>query len=324
MHDLHASARVLVTGGTGFVGRSLLRWLGTRPAADRPRLTLLSRDPESFCRRFPELATGVEWLRGDVGSFTAPEGTFTHVLHGATETTMEAAARPDELVRGIVEGTRRVLEVTERCGASRLLYLSSGAVYGPQPEEMAEIPEDYSGAPSPTDASAAYGRAKRVAETLCLDWATRSGRTAVLARLFAFVGEDLPLDAHYAIGNFIGDALARRPIMVRGDGTPVRSYLSASCLAEWLWTMLERAPSGAFNVGSDEAIDMAHLARLVVDVVSPGLEVTVARARPDYVGRRRYVPSIAKAKAALGLRVRLPLAEAIRVVADWHRAKPGR
>lgn len=276
-------------------------------------------------KRFPELAVGLDWIQGDVGDFRPPPGRFTHVLHGATDTTMDAAARPEELTRAIVEGTRHVLATADACGATRVLFLSSGAVYGPQPEHLEEIPETYEGAPPEADAAAAYGRAKRVAERLCVDWSEKPGRAAVIARLFAFVGEDLPLDGHFAIGNFIRDALAGGPISVRGDGTPVRAYLSGSCLSEWLWTLLERGPGGrAFNVGSDEAVDMAHLARLVADVVAPGTEVRVARARPDYAGRLRYVPSIARARAELGLEVRVPLAEAIGAVAAWHRDRAAR
>lgn len=320
MAPLDATARVLMTGGTGFVGKSLLRWLGQRPRSTWPRLTLLSRSPEAFTRRFPQLSEGLEWLRGDVAAFSSPRGTFTHVLHGATDTSVDAASQPEALTHAIVEGTRHVLSVAEVCGAERVLFLSSGAVYGPQPEHLEELPESYEGAPAEHDPAAAYGRAKRLAERLCFEWAERTGRAAVVARLFAFVGVDLPIDAHFAIGNFIRDALAGGPIAVQGDGTPVRSYLSAPCLSEWLWTMLARAPSGrAFNVGSNEAIDMAHLARLVADVVAPGAEVRVARARADYAGRRRYVPSIIRASSELGLSVRVPLAEAVRAVATWHR-----
>jgi dTDP-glucose 4,6-dehydratase len=311
--------RLLVTGGTGFVGRSLLRWLAA-PGRPRVRPTLLSRDPARFRARFPALAAGVELLAGDVRRFEAPPGGFTHVLHGATDTGAEAHAHPEVIRETILEGTRRVLEVAQAVGAGRVLLLSSGAAYGPQPAELDALPETYQGALDPADPGTSYGRAKREAEALCAAW-TAPGHSASVGRLFAFVGPDLPLDAHFAIGNFLQDALAGRPIEVRGDGSPVRTYLDQDELAGWLWALLHRgAPGRVYNVGSDEAVDMAGLARLVAEVVQPGLEVRIARARADYAGRQRYVPSLARVRAELGLEVRVPLREALRRTAAWHRA----
>jgi len=74
----------------------------------------------------------------------------------------------------------------------------------------------------------------------------------VVARCFAFVGADLPLNVHFAIGNFIRDALTADALTVSGDGTPLRTYLDQSDLAHWLFTMLERGRSGEdYNVSSD-------------------------------------------------------------------------
>jgi len=312
--------RLLVTGGTGFVGRSLLRWLaasGGALAALRP--TLLTRDPHHFRARHPELAARVELVAGDVRTFAVPPGGYSHVLHGATDTSPQAHAHPEVIRETILQGTRQVLEAAGRAGARRLLFLSSGAVYGPQPAHLAQLPEEFEGALDPQDPGTSYGRAKQEAEALCQAW-TAPGRSASVARLFAFVGPDLPLDQHFAVGNFLRDALAGRPIEVKGDGTPVRTYLFQEDLAEWTWALLQRgAPGRAYNVGSDQAVDMAALARLVVEVVHPGLEVRVARARADYGGRHRYVPSVQRVKAELGLEVRVGLREALRRTAAAHR-----
>ena len=142
--------------------------------------------------------------------------------------------------------------------AKSFLFTSSGAVYGRQPENVSHIPENYVGGPDWLDANAAYAEGKRDSEQMCSLYARESGIDFVLARCFAFVGPHLPLDQHFAIGNFIADALAGRNIAVRGDGTPMRSYLYGADLAIWLWTMLLRDSAAGtnphvFNVGSGEA-----------------------------------------------------------------------
>lgn len=322
---LTPSSRLLVTGGTGFVGRSLLRWLAD-PAhgLDALRPTVLTRNARAFRARWPDLAARVDLLEGDVRSFAPPAGPFTHVVHAAMEThaSAHAADRSAELRATIVEGTRHALEVATAVGAKRFLYLSSGAAYGPQPADRASLPEDFE---APLDAAVAantHGLGKREAEALCAAWSS-GGRVACSARLFAFLGPDLPLDQHFAIGNFLRDALAGRPIEVKGDGTPLRTYLDASDLSEWLVTLLGRgAPGRVYNVGSDEVVDMAGLARLVAEVVAPGLEVRIANARRDDAARHRYVPAITRARDELGLTVKVPLRECILRAAAWHRAHP--
>jgi dTDP-glucose 4,6-dehydratase len=108
-------------------------------------------------------------------------------------------------------------------------------------------------------------------------------------------------------------------ITVNGDGSPVRSYLDQTDLAQWLLVILERGRAGqAYNVGSDQARTIAELAHLVRDLLAPGKAVQVQKRAVDGL-RNRYVPSIKKAFEELGLQVTVPLADAIRVAAAAHR-----
>ena len=142
-----------------------------------------------------------------------------------------------------------------------------------------------------------------------------------IARCFAFVGPHLPLDANYAIGNFIRDALRGGPIQVQGDGTPWRSYLYAADLAVWLWTLLFRGPAAEpVNVGSDQAVSIAQLAHRVQTLLAPGAEVIILQEPKADVQATRYVPSIERARA-LGLETWIDLDEAILRTAAWHRTK---
>lgn len=318
-------ARLFVTGGTGFVGR----WLMALLDHARARAGLgfeavaLSRDSSVFRARHPEIAAR-RWLSfvdDDARDFRFPHGAFTHVIHAATDTSVEADRRPTELADTIVEGTRRALAFAGASGARRFLYVSSGAVYGATPPGVERLREDHAGAPDPLDPRAAYGNSKRFAETLC-GLASRAGAfDAVVARVFAAVGPGLPLDAHFAVGNFVRDAMAGRDIVVLGDGTPLRSYLYAADLAAWLVALLvEGEPNAAYNVGSDEAVSIADLAAAAQRALGGRAGVTILGKPSSGAPRGRYVPDIERARAGLGLDAWTPLDEAIRRTAE-HEAR---
>lgn len=322
--EILRGARLFVTGGTGFFGRWLLAVLARAHEAYDISATVLTRDPDAFRNACPDLADhpAIALVRGDVRWFEFPKGRFTHVVHAATDTSAAADADAANLIDSIVGGTARVLEFASAAGASRLLYVSSGAVYGPQPADLERIPEAYAGAGDPLDPRQAYGQAKRMAEQMCACASTRGALQVVVARAFAFVGPGLPLDGHFAVGNFIRDAVAGREIVVSGDGTPLRAYLYAGDLSAWLLTLLTQGEAGtAYNVGSDEAVSIADLAQRVARL-APGAGVTIKGAPTPGAPRARYVPAIDKARK-LGLDVWTSLDEAILRTVDFARRHEG-
>ncbi len=318
--------RLFVTGGTGFIGTWLLEtfaWANARLSLGS-RLVALTRDPSVFAARAPHLAAdpAIELLQGDVRNYQRPSGSFSHVIHGATASSAVLNdERPLEMLETIVDGTRRTLEVAETVGAERVLLLSSGAVYGRQPASLAHVPEEHLGGPDPLDAANAYGEGKRAAELLAGIWARRGRLVPVIARCFAFVGPHLPLDAHFAIGNFINDALHKRPIRLHGDGAPWRSYLYTADLAVWLWTALVRGAAGrAYNVGSEHGMPLWQTAHLVHEVLrAEGAGPPIRAREPDPAApASRYVPSTARARHELGVAEWIGLEEAIRRTWAWH------
>jgi dTDP-glucose 4,6-dehydratase len=316
--------QLFLTGCTGFFGCWLLESFlyANRALALGASVVALTRSPKRFHERAPHLANdpAVHLLPGDICSFTFPDGIFQYVIHAATDTSSQAAERPAILLSSILDGTRRVLDFAATHGTRRLLFASSGAVYGAQPPEITHIPETYLGGPDWLKPLAAYGEGKRAAELMTLLHAHQTGIECVIARCFAFVGPHLPLDQHFAIGNFIRDAMQGSPIRINGDGTPIRSYLYASDLAAWLWTLVFRAPSGeAYNVGSDKEISIADLARTVVEVLGMSSEVQIRREVIPGMPPAQYVPATDKARKQLGLLVRVSLRDAIRYTAEWHR-----
>ena len=219
----------------------------------------------------------------------------------------------------IVDGMCNVLEVAASASRPRLLFTSSGAVYGRQPPDVPGLTEDHEPGVEALADLGAYHRGKREAERLG-EAAVAAGDTEVVTgRLFAFAGPYLPIDAHFAVGNFIRDALDGGPVVVGGDGTPFRSYQYAADLVVWLLALLVRGESGrAYNVGSDEAVDIATLARTVaaeVGDVPVEISGTPNPSRPA----ERYVPDCSRARTELGLANAVALDEAIRRTAVWHR-----
>ena len=303
--------RIFVTGGTGFFGKSVLERRVAVPGSSADRYTILSRDPEAFRRANPRFAglPGVDWVKGDVRDFAFPDGPFDAIVHAATSavTTLSDA----EQTSVILDGARHVAAFAKACGCHTVLFTSSGAVYGPQ---TAPVSED-----APCRPATAYGKGKLAAERLLLD----AGLDVKIARCFAFTGPFLNRDIHYAVGNFVRDALAGRPIVIQGDGTPRRSYLFADDLVDWLFAILERGETGRpYNVGSDRAVSIQELAETVARVLGPGTSpvphLRMPRSLVKVMGRPTgappsvYVPVVERAKRELGLSVTVPLDAAIR------------
>lgn len=316
-------ARVFLTGGTGFFGCWLLEtllWANDRRALNAS-VVVLTRSAAGFRARVPRLAghPAVTLQEGDVRTFAFMDGAFSHVVHAAVDAS-PPVTHADRLhvFDIIVEGTRRALEFAHRSGAGRFLLTSSGGVYGRQPADVTHMREEHAGGPDPADARHAGAEAKRAAETLCAVHGD-GHLQATIARCFAFVGPYLPLDAHLAAGNFIGDGLRGGPIRVTGDGTPHRSYLYASDLAIWLWTILLRGQTARpYNVGSAEAVTIADLAHLVANAFTPPMPVSIAGTAVPGARTDRYVPAVTRAETELGLRQTVSLPDGIRRTVGWH------
>ena len=317
--------RIFLTGGTGFIGCWLLDsfgWARERLGLDL-EVVVLTRDPAVFVAKEPRLAAlpGVTLVQGDVRNFAFPPGRFTHVIHAATAASAQLNTEsPLVMIDTIVEGTRRVLDFAVHSGAKVFLHTSSGGVYGRQPADVVGLAEDYLGAPDPFDPWSAYGEAKRMAELLGTIYARQHALQHKVARIFALVGPRLPLDIHYAMGNFIRDAMRGGPIRIGGDGTPYRSYLYAGDLVAWLWTILVRGrPDRPYNCGSDHAVSIAETARAVREALQLSCEIDIARqALPGQPGSR-YIPAIKRVAEELNLRPRVDLLAGIRRTAAWYR-----
>ena len=305
-NDGRAALGLFITGGTGFFGKSMLDYRLRHPEWKwaQAEWTVLSRSPERFAASFPRLAKqpGVSFVAGDVRDFAFPQGRFDAIIHAATSAVTTLS--DGEMTSVIVDGARHVADFAKAAGCRTVLFTSSGAVYGPRTSPACE---DDDCAPSN-----AYGIGKLAVERSLID----SGLDVKIARCFAFAGPHLNRTIHFAIGNFIQNCLDGKPIVINGDGTPLRSYLYADDLVEWLFAILERGETGRpYNVGSDRSVSIRELAETVRRVLVGDGEIVVKGVPAPGARPSVYVPSIDRARRELGLSVKVPLEQAIRCTA---------
>ena len=319
-------ARLFVTGGTGFVGGWLLEVVvhANEVLGSGIEILALTRNPDRATARSPHVfgAPDVKLVAGDVTSFDMKLGDIDLCIHAAADAADSAGAADELRVFDVaVTGTRRVLDLAAASGASRVLVISSGAVYGKQPPTLARMPEDFPGAPGTLDADTAYAQGKRAAEWLGCAHARMSGIAVTIARIFALVGPNLPFDGPFAAGNFIRDALNGRAIEIRGDGRAIRSYLYTADACVWLLRILmSGASQQAYNVGSEQELSIAELAQRVVRANGTDLPIKVCQVPDPHTPAPRYVPDTAKARGELGLAEYTSLDAALLKTIKWNRA----
>lgn len=315
--DFVSRSNIFITGATGFFGKWLLESFVflNRKLNLNSSLYVLSRDPKSFLEKykFYEDEKNIIWIKGDIMTFEFPSQKIDYIIHAATDA--DATLNNDSpllMLDTITEGTRRVLKFAQNQPELKAFLLtSSGAIYGKQPENVARIRENDSFYIDINHPNSAYSEGKRLAELYCSIFAEHYNIPVKIARCFAFVGPYLPLDKHFAIGNFIRDGLSSQNITIKGDGSPLRSYMYATDLTIWLWTILLKGDKGdVYNVGSDKAISIKELAMLIAGYF-PEISVDILNQAHPTDRNQNYVPDVTKFKKKFNLSPKINLEEAI-------------
>lgn len=317
------NSRIFITGGTGYIGKWFLECLcaANRELNLRLEIFVLSRDGAKFTRQFPHLAcdSSVSLIHGDVRNFTLDVGEITHVIHAATD--VVAVNPPLDVFDVTVFGTRRVLEYCRKMRIQDALLLSSGAVYGVFPSGLDRANESMPCVLDFEKPGATYGLGKIASEWLCNRFSQEYGVACKTARIFAQVGPYLSLDAQFAAGNFIRDAIKSKSIVIKGDGASIRSYMYPTDLIVWLIKILLNGQVGkAYNVGSDDRISIRGLAEEVLNVMeNDNLDIKVLGHSSSGLAPEVYVPDISLAHAELGLSIEVSLRESLKRTIDWYR-----
>jgi dTDP-glucose 4,6-dehydratase len=316
--------KIFITGGTGFFGIWILETLAWANAKLNLNIeaVALTRNIANFKKKALHIVNSksFSFIEDDVKNFKFPKQKFNYIIHAATDFHMENSKKSSLIIFDtIVEGTRRVLDFSVQCGADKILYISSGAVYGKQPSGISHISEEYTGAPDLTLSDSAYAEGKRSAEMLCTLYSSTYDLSIKIARCFAFVGPHLQLDENFAIGNFLSSLLKNQKIVIHGNGTPVRSYMYAADLVIWLITILIKGKNCyPYNVGSGEEISIETLAKTIAGFSKKPLAVKIKIKKSNSYKIDRYVPSTQRARKELGLKQHIRLSDGILKTIKFH------
>ena len=312
--------RILLTGATGFIGKSLLESLLWLDGIENLNLEILSisRNPEIFFRNYPHFLSHSKFklFAGDICDDLSGLGLgfIDLTIHAATD--VVGHADPLLLMKSCINGTENILKVAKESGCQKFLLLSSGAVYGRQPSHIAHLSEAFIAGLHLANSESAYPLGKQVAEWLAQQF-NGDQMEVKIARCFAFVGPYLPLDKHFAIGNFIKSAILGHDIQILGDGTPLRTYLYTSDLCFQLLKILIDAEAGSiWNVGGGEAVTIKRLAEIVCEELNANINIKVHTPPAEFI--EKYVPDLTKIRSQLCVTSPIELREAINKTAEWN------
>ena len=323
--DRLRNKKLLLTGGTGFVGKWILDVFlhANRKRNLSAKVVLVSRDPDLFLSKFPMLKKfeEIHWIKKDIRQLSYKDvGSCSFAIHATTAFGDNASS--EDIFDTCVVGMRNVIDIMKSSkGLKRMLFLSSGAVYGPIPSTIKYVSEDLKVTRRLPKILSAYAKGKRESENQCLSCIKdQKELEIVIARCFAFVGPHLPLNKHFAIGNFIDSALRDNDILIRGDGSPCRSYLYAADLTHWLWVLLFDGVSGRpYNVGSAKSISINELAHQVNKTLKGSKKILVSKKTIKGMQPEIYVPSTKRIQSEFALKPTVSLEEAILKTANWAK-----
>jgi nucleoside-diphosphate-sugar epimerase len=317
------NTQVLITGGTGFIGKWILSFFIRLKIHSDVQVFVLTRDKKKFFNRYPYFNSSHEiyFVEGDITCFKTPTNvSFDYIIHAAADVVKQNT--DIDILNQNIEGSANLLKniVLSKSKNARILFLSSGAVYGPLINEYSGVDEKSSDLNC--DALGPYGKGKLEAEKLCQQFQKDNPSCSLaIARCFAFSGPLLPLDAQFAFGNFIRYALNKENIIIKGDGTPMRSYQYPTDLLRWLIILLLEVKSfDIVNVGGDQFVSIMDLASEIKNLTSESIDVIIEkRSKPTQVNT--YLPNLNKAKIKYNLINKVSLKDSIIRTFEWNKAK---
>jgi nucleoside-diphosphate-sugar epimerase len=316
-----SACRILVTGGSGFIGSGLVKALVR--AGNRVRV--LDDNSRGCPRRLEGVAADIEFIAGDVRdaeAVAAAAAGVDEVHHLAFVNGTEFFYKAPELVLDVgVRGMINVIDACRRHHIGTLLLASSSEVYQTPPT----IPTDESvplAVPDPLNPRYSYGAGKLISEIMAINFGRKFFQRALIFRPHNVYGPDMGFE--HVIPQFalrLHTLAARHPsgrlrFDIQGTGEDTRSFCFIDDLVAGILVMRERGEHlGIYHVGTMEEVTIAELARRVAQAA--GREIELVAGKPAPGGTPRRCPDISKL-ARLGYKPRVPLDEGLEPTLDWY------
>lgn len=308
---------LLIIGGSGFFGKSILdgyqRGLLTQWGINS--IYIMARSASNLRIANPELLNEtIELINENIATCqNLPSADY--VIHAAASSDAsryvgDPTGEKENIIKG-VDNFCRLAEVFLR--KSKILYVSSGAVYGSRSTNAIPFHEetDFHSLDRIDENKLAYAEAKRASEEKIKNLCDK-GLAVSIARCFAFIGKYLPKDQHFAIGNFLQNAINGESIEVKAQKEVYRSYMYADDLVVWLMAICDASSSQCpiYNVGSDEAIEIRSLAKLVGNMYGVDVKyLALSGSDLDF-----YIPSTLKIRDQLGVIRKFSVADSLKLI----------
>jgi dTDP-glucose 4,6-dehydratase len=306
-------ARVVVTGGAGFLGSHLCDALLDRGDEVVAIDNLLTGSTDNVEHLFGR--PGFTFVEEDVSQYVWVPGAVDVVMHFASPASPADFERiPIQILKVGSLGTHNCLGLALAKGA-RFFLASTSEVYGDP--HVHPQPESYWGHVNPIGPRGVYDEAKRFAEAMTMAYHRSHDLDVRIARIFNTYGPRLRVDDGRAVSNFLHQALLGKPITVFGNGQQTRSFCYVDDEIRGFLALLDSDLTSPVNIGNPAEHTVRQLAETVVDITGSSSKVAYGPLPVDDPTHRQ--PDISLARRELGWEPRVTLREGLERTADWFR-----
>jgi len=306
-------ARVVVTGGAGFLGSHLCDALvarGDEVVALDNLVTGNVANIEHLIGR-----PGFRFLHHDVSDYIWVPGEVDAVLHFASPASpVDYLELPIQTLKVGSLGTHNALGLARVKGA-RFMIASTSEVYGDP--TVHPQPESYWGNVNPIGPRGVYDEAKRFAEAMTLAYHRFHDLEVRIARIFNTYGPRMRADDGRVVSNFLVQALRGEPITIYGDGSQTRSFCFVEDEVRGFLALLDGEHTGPINIGNDGEFTMLELADMVLEVTGSSSPIEFRPLPVDDPRQRR--PDLTLARTLLGWQPEVGLKEGLTRTAEYFR-----